>query len=580
MTLIERIDGKKVDKLMPDEQGQLHGLFVIHDEYTGNQKWIERVWLPKIARCFLEQHRLLYRLKANEFSCKYTERNWETENGSFDVTICFKWKIDLPKDNFVGWWLVETDALGTPDSISAEKLGTYIIQNAKGNGLAAYVNGCLKSADPKLLSENGANSWPYRKKVFCLKKCLRIVDVEDVECKPHVEPVKKEPVEDVPIRSGTVLCGQYKLVEKLGQGGMGQVWKAEDVKLQQNVAVKILAGNANEVLTTTIKTEARCLSCLSHRNIATMRGYHEHSNVSFMVMDLIEGYSLEDILTREEKFTVPEVIEWLKLIAGAIDYVHGEGIVHRDIKPANIMIGKVASSFTSNETDRPFLCDFGIASKNLNVTQFALGTPCYCAPEIISGAAITAAADIYSFAVTLFRCLTGRFPVPEDFSGLSESDNLLRRVKEGLSSDPSLRPDKCSYFFQKDGEAGAKVVGNPIVSTSGVVLPNEVMMAYECLFARCGKKHIVEKMGSVGKYVKRNGEYVGWKILDTAAFMELMSSIPCISLDEMKENKAADRHLEIISWFGNPENVKKLDSATKIMLQKLLESITQNSEED
>lgn len=582
MTLIKRVsnsDRRYLRQLPSDTQGLLHGLFVVR-EYTGEPE-IQRVWRLKDALSAIDRHRL-YHFVASEFSCVHEERNWK----GLDITVRFRIRICPTEKGFARWLLMEDTGAwdDTRTKIYASDLEA-VIQSDTQYGLVSYVRACLNQVHLELLKDHGAASWPYSIATKFRMPWLEVVSVEDVKCLPHTATVRV-----VDVRPGTVLCGQYKLVNRLGQGGMGQVWKAEDLSLHTNVAIKVLAENAAQDLTDTIEKEARVLKSLAHENIANMRGYHIDGNVSFMVIDFVEGCSLEDILLQRKnnqgRLTDEEVLEWLKPIASAIDYVHKKNVVHRDIKPQNIMIGRKAGD-DKNIPLRPFLCDFGIASKNSNVTQAAWGTPPYCAPEITPGAEVTAAADIYSFSVMLFRCLTGKFPFATDSDGACKSC-YIGSVKKGLSRRAVNRPQKCLDLFRPSRDDNSIIIdhedekgdGSSVVLSDNIILPIKVIDDYQCLLGRCGKSDIVRKMKTLGKDVKHKGERTGWRISNTSAFIELIASVPVIAVDEMRTNRAADRHGEIMAWFRNHRIDKEFDSATKAILERIHDSITNTSEED
>ncbi len=575
--LIKRIESndKRYLRALPhDTQGQIHGLFVVR-HYTGESE-IQRVWRLKEALSILSRHGL-YHVVENEFSCEYKERNW---NG-LDITVRLRIRICPSEKGFARWLLLEDTGVwdNTRTIIYAPALEA-VVQTDAQYGLSSYVRTCLERANPNLLKDRGAESWPSSVSPRLRMSWLEVVGVEDVKCLPHTDTVRV-----VDIRPGTVLCEQYKLVKRLGQGGMGQVWKAEHIRLHKNFAVKILSENADEKLASTIKSEADVLSNLGHPNIANMRGYNEDGNVSFMIIDFVEGRTLEDVLLEKGKLSDAEVLKWLKPIASAIDYVHEMELVHRDIKPQNIMIGYRAND--KDKTPRPFLCDFGIASKNSNVTQTAWGTPPYCAPEITPGAEVTAAADIYSFAVMLFRCLTGKFPFATDSDVSCKSCCYLGSIKKGLSRRAVNRPQKCLDLFMPSEDDNVKIDDddvkeddNNVVLTDNIILPVKVIDDYQCMLGRCGKSDIVRRMKTLGKDVKHKGERTGWLISNTSAFIELIASVPVISVDEMRTKRAADRHGEIIAWFKNHRIDKEFDSATRAILQRIHDSITNTSEED
>ena len=235
------------------------------------------------------------------------------------------------------------------------------------------------------------------------------------------------------IKPGTTLA-QYEFVSPLGRGGMGEVWLAHDSKLGRDVAIKNLPDeylNDDERLAR-LRREAKLLASLNHPNIATLYSLDEYSGIRFLVMELIEGPTLEE---RIAKGPIPleEALDIAMQIADALEAANDRGIIHRDLKPANIKLTK---------NGRVKVLDFGLAKPTPNsgdihrdmptvsqVTELGqtLGTPGYMSPEQIRGDAIDARADIWAFGVILTEMLTGQ-PL---FQGRTTADSIARALAPG-----------------------------------------------------------------------------------------------------------------------------------------------------
>ncbi len=219
---------------------------------------------------------------------------------------------------------------------------------------------------------------------------------------------------------------RYKIEKKLGEGGMGVVYKAYDTRLERYVALKVLQ-NQSEMLMDRFLVEAKAISRLKHPNIVNLYDIHKENGIYFFTMDYIDGASLEEIL-RRQKIPRQEYLEIMVKICHAMDYAHKSGVIHRDIKPGNIMI--------SNRGE-PYIMDFGLAKiveekgKKLSQTGMPLGTPAYMPPEQASGKNGTALSDVYSLGALLYRLLTGKEP----FYG----DTVMKILKQVLEKDP-LKP--------------------------------------------------------------------------------------------------------------------------------------------
>jgi eukaryotic-like serine/threonine-protein kinase len=214
------------------------------------------------------------------------------------------------------------------------------------------------------------------------------------------------------IATGTRL-GPYEIVSRIGAGGMGEVWRARDVRLDRAVAIKVLPPElANSAqLKLRFEREARTISQLNHPHICTLHDVGEENGRSYLVMELLEGESLADRLSRGP-LPLAEVIRYGTQIAEALDRAHRAGIVHRDLKPGNIMLTKSGAK----------LLDFGLAKttsiavemnaptvqKPLTQEGTILGTFQYMAPEQLEGAEADARTDIFALGAVLYEMTTGR----------------------------------------------------------------------------------------------------------------------------------------------------------------------------
>lgn len=203
--------------------------------------------------------------------------------------------------------------------------------------------------------------------------------------------------------------GRYEIIEELGQGAMGAVYKARDPMMDRVVAVKtILASALTGPLAADYRErffrEARAAGRLAHPGIVTVYDVSEQDGTPFLVMELIEGRTLEKILGSGERFDTERVMELGQQLAEALDYAHKGGVIHRDIKPANIMV---------TADGRPKITDFGVAkltAAQVTTTGQLLGTPAFMAPEQFTGAPIDGRADLFALGVMLYWLATGDRP--------------------------------------------------------------------------------------------------------------------------------------------------------------------------
>src|SRR3990167_9318396 len=197
----------------------------------------------------------------------------------------------------------------------------------------------------------------------------------------------------------------YKILEKLGEGGMGVVYKAQDTKLDRMVALKFLPPHlsASEQDKARFVQEAKAAAGLNHPNICTIHTIEEAATDQFIVMEYVEGQTLRGFKT--DGLKLETILSYAIQIAEGLQAAHGKGIVHRDIKADNIMV---------NSTGQVKVMDFGLAklkgSLKLTKASSTVGTLGYMAPEHIQGGEVDTRSDIFSFGVLLFELLSGQLP--------------------------------------------------------------------------------------------------------------------------------------------------------------------------
>jgi serine/threonine-protein kinase len=274
--------------------------------------------------------------------------------------------------------------------------------------------------------------------------------------------------------SDTVIEGRYRLVELLGRGGMSEVWRAEDLELGRNVAIKLVAPDAD---TARFEREARAVASLAHPNIVQLYDYGEEAGRLYMVLEYMPGGTLEERLRSGGPMPDDETLAIAAGIAAGLAHAHSRGVVHRDLKPPNVLF---------DEEGRPKIADFGIAriaagEGTLTEAGTVLGTAAYISPEQAGGEPASAASDVYSFGVILYRLLTGRLPFeatdplrlalmhrteePPPISAYrSDAPALLESAAlAALAKDPGDRPP--------DGAALLETIGVEGKGTPTAVLP-------------------------------------------------------------------------------------------------------------
>ena len=211
----------------------------------------------------------------------------------------------------------------------------------------------------------------------------------------------------------------YRVLEKLGEGGMGVVYKAEDTKLKRIVALKCLPPHltANHEAQERFEREAQAIAALNHPNIVTIYEIGEHERQIFTALEYVEGYSLKDKIALASSgangclpLPINEILDIAIQICNGLSKAHNVGIVHRDIKPGNILI---------NRDGQVKILDFGLAKligvSKLTKESSTLGTVNYMSPEQVQGDETDHRTDIWSFGVVLYEMLTGQLPFKGDY---------------------------------------------------------------------------------------------------------------------------------------------------------------------
>jgi serine/threonine protein kinase len=233
---------------------------------------------------------------------------------------------------------------------------------------------------------------------------------------------------------GRILAGKYRLVDELGRGGMGSVWRADHVELRSVVAVKLIDPSLAQSAEgrSRFLREARAAGALRSNHVVQVYDYGVDEGIPFLVMELLEGESLAARLERKGRLTLAELQPVVRQVGRALAKAHAAGIVHRDLKPENIFI------CTEGDSELVKVLDFGIAKVESNIavsvqtqTGLVLGTPYYMSPEQAEGRrALDSRSDLWSLGVITYECLLGQRP----FDG----ENLAQLILAICAEDPPV----------------------------------------------------------------------------------------------------------------------------------------------
>ena len=234
------------------------------------------------------------------------------------------------------------------------------------------------------------------------------------------------------IKVGTIVGDRYEILEKIGVGGMAEVFKGKDHKLNRFVAVKVLKEEfrGNEGFVKKFKEEAQAAARLAHPNIVNVYDVGDENGIYYIVMELVEGITLKNYIERKGNLTIKEATSIAIQVCAGLEVAHNNNIVHRDIKPQNIIIsreGKVK------------VTDFGIAKATTSqtTTANAMGSVHYASPEQARGGYVDGRSDIYSLGIVMYEMVTGRVP----FDGDTTVAVALQHLQEEMVAPSAYAPE-------------------------------------------------------------------------------------------------------------------------------------------
>ncbi|MEA3033589.1 MAG: eukaryotic-like serine/threonine-protein kinase, partial [Sphingomonadales bacterium] len=259
---------------------------------------------------------------------------------------------------------------------------------------------------------------------------------------------------------GSVIAGRYRIVSILGSGGMGEVYRADDMKLGQQVALKFLpAALAHDLAQLDLlHEEVRLGRQVAHPNVCRVYDIGDWDGAHFVAMEYVDGEDLARLLQRIGRLSHDKAVEIARGLAAGLAAAHAKGILHRDLKPANVMI---------DGRGEPRITDFGLAlpSNEAVDSNIVAGTPAYMAPEQLEGKAASAQSDLYALGLILYEIFTGRRArsgrtVPdlrrEHTTEITTPSSVVRDIEPAveriilrcLETDPAMRPRPARQVFE------------------------------------------------------------------------------------------------------------------------------------
>jgi serine/threonine protein kinase/Tfp pilus assembly protein PilF len=358
------------------------------------------------------------------------------------------------------------------------------------------------------------------------------------------------------LTTGSTFAGRYQIIEELGKGGMGKVYRAVDKKLNEEVALKLIKPEIamDKGTLARFQNELKVARKISHRNIGRMYELMEDQGLHFITMEYVPGEDLRSFLHRSKQLTVGTAVALAKEVCDGLAEAHRLGVIHRDLKPSNIIIDKDGNAR---------IMDFGIArslrTKSITGEGVIIGTPEYMSPEQVEGQEVDQRSDIYSMGVILYEMVTGRVPfegetplsvaVKQKTEAAPDPRKSNPQVPEGLSHVilKCLEKDKAKrYQDVADVRAELEKIEKGIPTTERVVLKRKTLTSREITVKFSLKKLFVPAFAVVALVI---AAFVIWKVVlkkPVAPLPVEKRSIAIISFENQTGDKAYDNLSEVI----------------------------------
>ena len=391
---------------------------------------------------------------------------------------------------------------------------------------------------PKCQYENPDNT------LFCGKCGTQFPDLEKIEVTETLETPKEE------LATGSTFAGRYQIIDELGKGGMGRVYKVLDKETNERIALKLIKPEiaTDKKTIERFKNELTTARKIRHKNICGMYYLGEDKSRNFITMEYVPGGNLKRLIRRVSQLPLGKAISIAKQICDGLDAAHSLGIVHRDLKPNNIMI---------DDNGNARIMDFGIArsleSKGITGAGVMIGTPEYMSPEQVEGKEVDQRSDIYSLGIIMYEMLTGRLPFEADtpfavgVKHKSETPKSPKEYNSQISDDLNRAILRClekekERRFQSVGEVRSELenIEKGIPATERVVPKRKSLTSREITLQFSVKKLLIPALAVIALVM---AAVIIWQLIPQKELIippKIENSLAIISFENQTGDKAYD----------------------------------------
>jgi len=391
---------------------------------------------------------------------------------------------------------------------------------------------------PKCKTDNPDES------VFCAKCGTQIKETEE---KPLPTQTIEAPREE--LTTGSTFAGRYQIIEELGKGGMGKVYKAQDTEIKEKVAIKLIKPeiSVDKKTVERFQNELKFARKIVHKNVGRMYDLGKEEGSHFITMEFVDGQDLKGMIRQSKQLTISTAISIAKQVSEGLAEAHRLGVIHRDLKPSNIMIDKDGNAR---------IMDFGIArsveGKGITGAGVMIGTPEYMPPEQAEAKEVDQRSDIYSLGVILYEMVTGRVPFegdtalsiamkhkgekpkdPREFN-TQLSEDLTRVILRCLEKDKERR-------YQSAGEVRSELenIERGIPTTERVIQERKPLTSREITVTLGFKKLLIPAAAVIALAVV---SIVVWKLFSSKESLPITQDKPSLAVMYFKNNTGDENY--------------------------------------